>query len=195
MIYLGLKAKEREYGDKQDFKKGLKTGIAISFVYALRRRCFSWWWSRLSERVGCDRPRNRHRANGLVLAQAFAGLFVGALFLGLIYSTVISFFLAKVRAIVATNLRHEDDLADVLALFEVTMGGAGFVEGEGAVDVGIDPTFFHTAQQVAHPDGHLLRFVPHVTQVQSKHTAVLVQQRKRMKTRRLDRRFQHIELP
>jgi hypothetical protein len=32
------------------------------------------------------------------LAQAFAGLFIGALFLGLIYSTVIAFFLAKRRA-------------------------------------------------------------------------------------------------
>src|SRR5678816_4304314 len=35
MIYLGLKAKEREYGDKQDFRKGIKTGVAISLVYGL----------------------------------------------------------------------------------------------------------------------------------------------------------------
>lgn len=96
MIYLGLKAKEREYGDKQDFKKGLKTGIAISFVYAVTAALFfvvvvafvgTRW-------IATD-PGIVTAPTGLVLAQAFAGLFVGALFLGLIYSTVISFFLAK----------------------------------------------------------------------------------------------------
>ena len=82
MIFLGLKAKEREYGDKQDFKKGLKTGVAISFVYALTA---SLSFVVLVAFIGTS----------LVLAQAFAGLFIGALVLGLIYSTVISFFLAK----------------------------------------------------------------------------------------------------
>lgn len=96
MIYLGLKAKEREYGDRQDFKKGLKTGVAISFVYALSASLFfviivafvgTRWMP--SETGGPARPTT------IVLAQAFASLFIGALFLGLIYSTVISFFLAK----------------------------------------------------------------------------------------------------
>src|SRR5215510_12776094 len=35
MIYLGLKALEREKGDRPTFKEGLKTGVAISFVYAI----------------------------------------------------------------------------------------------------------------------------------------------------------------
>lgn len=96
MIYAGLKAKEREYGDKQDFKKGLKTGIAISFVYAVTASLFfvvlvafvgTRW-------IGND-PGAVNRPEWLVLAQAFAGLFIGALFLGLLYSSVISFFLAK----------------------------------------------------------------------------------------------------
>ena len=96
MIYLGLKAKEREYGDKQDFKKNLKTGVAISFVYALTVSLFlvgvvavvgTRWLP--SEPGAITRPTN------VVVAQAFASLFIGALFLGLIYSTVIGFFLAK----------------------------------------------------------------------------------------------------
>ena len=96
MIYLGLKAKEREYGDKQDFKKGLKTGVAISFVYALTAALFfvavvavvgTRWMP--GDAGAVSRP------TWVILAQAFAGLFIGALFLGLIYSTVISFFLAK----------------------------------------------------------------------------------------------------
>jgi hypothetical protein len=42
-----------------------------------------------------NQPGVAGRPASLVLAQAFAGLFIGALVLGLIYSTVISFFLAK----------------------------------------------------------------------------------------------------
>lgn len=96
MIYLGLKAKEREYGDKQDFKKGLKTGIAISFVYGLSAVLF---FVILVAFVGAQwlpsDPTTVNESPSLRLAKAFAGIFIGALFLGLIYSTVISFFLAK----------------------------------------------------------------------------------------------------
>ena len=40
MIYLGLKAMEREKGDRPAFKEGLKTGVLISFVYALTASLF-----------------------------------------------------------------------------------------------------------------------------------------------------------
>jgi hypothetical protein len=99
MIYLGLKAKEREYGDKQDFKKNLKTGVAISFVYGLSAALF---FAVVVAMVGTrwmpSEPDIAARPTTILLAQAFAGLFIGALFLGLIYSTVIAFFLAKRRA-------------------------------------------------------------------------------------------------
>jgi hypothetical protein len=96
MIYLGLKAKEREYGDKQDFRKGLKTGVAISFVYALTAAVF---FVVLVAYVGTSwmpsEPGAVSRPPTIALLQAFGGIFIGGLFLGLIYSTVISFFLAK----------------------------------------------------------------------------------------------------
>ena len=96
MIYLGLKEKEREYGDKQDFKKNLKTGVAISFVYGLTAALF---FVGVVAVVGTrwmpSQPGTIARPTTVVLAQAFAGLFIGSLVLGLIYSTVISFFLAK----------------------------------------------------------------------------------------------------
>jgi hypothetical protein len=96
MIYLGLKAKERVYGDKQDFKKNLKTGVAISFVYGLTASLF---FVVVVAFVGTrwlpGDPSLAARPRTIVLLQAFAGLFIGALVLGLIYSTVISFFLAK----------------------------------------------------------------------------------------------------
>lgn len=97
MIYLGLKALERER-ERLTFKEGLKTGVWISFFYALIASMFfvavvsiigTRWLE--SEPGVAGMPASR------LVAQAAAGLFLGAIFLGLIYSTVISFFLAKRR--------------------------------------------------------------------------------------------------
>ena len=96
MIYLGLKTLEREKREKPTFKEGLKTGVAISFVYALTASLFfvgvlavigTKWLA--SEPGIANAPTSR------VAAQAFVGLFLGGMLFGLIYSTVISFFLAK----------------------------------------------------------------------------------------------------
>ena len=96
MIYLGLKATERERGDRLTFKEGLKTGVLISLVYAVTASLFfvavvaavgTKWVE--SEPGLAEMPRSQ------IAAQAFVYLFVGAMFLGLIYSTLISFFLAK----------------------------------------------------------------------------------------------------
>ena len=96
MIYLGLKARERAKGERSTFKEGLKTGVSISFVYALTISLFfvgviaflgTRWLE--GEAAASSAPMSQ------VAAQAFAFLFLGAMFFGLIYSTVISFFLAK----------------------------------------------------------------------------------------------------
>jgi len=96
MIYLGLKALEREENQKPKFKHALKTGVLISFVYALTASLFfvgvlavvgTKWLA--AEAGPTNQPISR------VAAQAFAVLFVMAMILGLFYSTVIAFFLAK----------------------------------------------------------------------------------------------------
>jgi hypothetical protein len=96
MIFLGLKALEHSLGDKPTFKQGLKTGVGISFVYALTTSLFfvaalaivgTKWLA--SEPGAADLPVMR------VALSAFAFLFVSAMVFGLIYSTVISFFVAK----------------------------------------------------------------------------------------------------
>ena len=96
VLYLGLKALEHEKGNKPTFKEGLKTGMAISVVYFLTAALFfagvvavtgTKW---LASEPGVDQlPMSR------VVASAYIGLFIGAILFGLIYSTVISFFLAK----------------------------------------------------------------------------------------------------
>ena len=96
LIYLGIKALEREKGDRPTFKEGLKTGVSISFVYGLVLSLFfvaviavigTKWMA--SEPGAADMPVSS------VAARAFAAFFIGTLIFGLIYSTVISFFTAK----------------------------------------------------------------------------------------------------
>ena len=99
MIYLGLKALEHAKGERPYFKEGLKTGVAISFVYGLTASIFfvivlvivgTKWLA--SEPGAANAPLSR------IVLGAFLGLFLGALLFGLIYSTVLSFFLAKRRS-------------------------------------------------------------------------------------------------
>lgn len=96
VIYLGLKALEREQGDRPTFKDGLKTGVAISVIYALTISLFfvgviavigTKWLS--SEPLANEAPMSR------VITGAFVGLFISSFVFGLIYSTLIAFFLAK----------------------------------------------------------------------------------------------------
>jgi uncharacterized membrane protein len=97
VIYLGLKALEREKGDRATFKELLKTGVGISVVYALTVSLFfvgviavvGTKWLATEPNAAADAPMSR------VMIGSFIGLFIGAFVFGLIYSTLISFFLAK----------------------------------------------------------------------------------------------------
>ncbi|HEX6284617.1 MAG TPA: hypothetical protein VFZ71_07070 [Pyrinomonadaceae bacterium] len=100
MIFLGLKAFQREKGEKPMFKEAVKTGVSIAFVYALTASLFfigvvlvmgtSW----LASEPGAA----ANTPTWELLVQAFAGLFLGTMIFGLIYSTVIAFFVAKRRS-------------------------------------------------------------------------------------------------
>ncbi|HEV8169106.1 MAG TPA: hypothetical protein VGP59_07155 [Pyrinomonadaceae bacterium] len=99
VIYLGLKALEREKGDRLIFKELLKTGVGISVVYALTVSLFfagiimvvgTKWLPAEPTAVQADMSR--------VIIGSFVGMFIGALVFGVIYSTLISFFLAKRRS-------------------------------------------------------------------------------------------------
>jgi hypothetical protein len=100
-IFLGLKALEREQRSKPTFKTCLKQGVSISFVYAVTSALFfvgvlliigTKW---MGAEVGIGVPK------WVYILQAFAGLVVLSMLFGLVYSTVISFVLAK-------RLSHDD---------------------------------------------------------------------------------------
>jgi uncharacterized membrane protein len=96
MIFLGLKAFEREKGEKPFFKEAVKTGIGIALAFALTSTLFfvcivlvvgTRWMG--------GEPNAATTPAWILMVQAFAGLFLGTMIFGLIYSTVISFFIAR----------------------------------------------------------------------------------------------------
>ena len=97
LIYLGIKAVEREKGERPTFKEGLKAGVGISVVYGLALSLFfivalavvGTKWMAVEPGAGSG------VVSRVQIAQAFVGLFLLSLVFGLVYSTVISFFLAK----------------------------------------------------------------------------------------------------
>jgi hypothetical protein len=95
-IALGMRARNQELGGNLYFKEGLKTGMAISLAYAVSACLFFVLQylvagpELLMTEAGAETgPLWR------VAVFAYAGLFFGSLLFGLIYSTIIAFFIAK----------------------------------------------------------------------------------------------------
>ena len=95
-IVLGMRERKNELGGNLYFKEGLKTGMAISLAYAVSACLFFVLQyliagpQLLMTEAGAETgPLWR------VAVFAFAGLFFGSLVFGLIYSTIIAFFIAK----------------------------------------------------------------------------------------------------
>ena len=96
VIYLGITALGRLLGERASFKQSVKMGVWISFVYGITAALFfvvvlmvvgTKWMA--------GEPGAQQLPTKVVALQAFAGLLIGAILFGLIYSTVIAFALAK----------------------------------------------------------------------------------------------------
>jgi Protein of unknown function (DUF4199) len=99
-IYFAIRSLRNEAGSELAFKKGVKTGMATAFVYALS---FCLFFVIALFVVGPKLMASEPGAGNMPLWRialgAFVGLFLGSLLFGLIYSTLISFFFARRRAI------------------------------------------------------------------------------------------------
>jgi len=99
MIFLGIKALERDRGQRLSFKEALKTGVSIAFVFALTASLFFLAVMLfVGDRWLAVEPGAATTPTRTLMIQAFAGLFLGTLIFGLIYSTVIAFFVAQRRS-------------------------------------------------------------------------------------------------
>lgn len=95
-ILLGIRARQNELNGALTFKEGLKTGMKISLVYAISACLFF-----MIEFLVAG-PRLLLAESGpptgpmwQIAAMAYAGLFFGSMISGLVYSTIISFFIAR----------------------------------------------------------------------------------------------------
>lgn len=94
-IYLGIKARRDETGAIA-FKQAIKTGVAVSLVYALSACLFFFiLFLIVGPAFMANEPMAAQYPIWKVALTAFVGMFFGSLILGLVYSTIISFFLAK----------------------------------------------------------------------------------------------------
>lgn len=95
-IYLGINASAGK--GELSFKQGIKTGVAISLVYGISSSLFFLIAILLAgPGLMANEPMAQNYPMWQVALGAFAGMFFGALILGLVYSTVISFLLVRSR--------------------------------------------------------------------------------------------------
>lgn len=95
-IFLGMKERKRALGGALGFKDGLKTGMAISLVYAISACLFFMIeYVVAGPKLILSEAGPQPAALWEVIVIAYAGLFFGSLLFGLIYSTLIAFFLAR----------------------------------------------------------------------------------------------------
>ena len=95
-IFLGMRERKKLLGGALSFKEGVKTGVAISLVYAISA-CLFFMIEYLvaGPKLLLSEAGPQTTALWQVVVIAYAGLFLGSLFFGLIYSTLIAFFLAR----------------------------------------------------------------------------------------------------
>jgi hypothetical protein len=91
-IYLGVSKRKREPG-ALTFGQGVQTGFLISLVYATLAVLFFMFELLVGPNLLPVEPGAQSRPMWQTAAMAFAGLFFGAIFLGLIYSVIISLIL------------------------------------------------------------------------------------------------------
>lgn len=95
-IYLGIRASAAS--GELNFKQGIKTGLAISLVYGISSSLFFFIvFLFVGPKLMANEPMAQDYPMWQAALAAFAGIFFGALILGLVYSTVISFILVKAR--------------------------------------------------------------------------------------------------
>jgi hypothetical protein len=95
-IVLGIRARKNELNGALSFKEGLKTGMKISLVYAASA-CLFFMIEFLIAGPNLLLSEAGPQSGPIwkVAATAYAGLFFGSLISGLVYSTIISFFIAR----------------------------------------------------------------------------------------------------
>lgn len=97
-ILLGIRAQKRAQNGRLRFKEAVKTGMAISLVYALSS-CLFFLIQFLIAGPGLLMSEAGPVSGPLwqIAVFAYGGLFFLSMFFGVIYSTIIAFFMARMQ--------------------------------------------------------------------------------------------------
>jgi prolipoprotein diacylglyceryltransferase len=95
-LTLGIREKQHEVGILS-FKQGIKTGVAVAVVYGITVSLFFVFVSVFFPEVLAAKRQTPDQPLWQAALMAFAGLFIGAVLFGLIYSTIISFFVVRAQ--------------------------------------------------------------------------------------------------
>jgi hypothetical protein len=99
-IYFAIKTNKGESGGDLSFKEGIKTGVSTAFIYAISSGLFFLVAIyAVGPRLMASEPGAENLSLWKVALGAFIGLFFGSVIFGLIYSALISFFLAKRKGV------------------------------------------------------------------------------------------------
>lgn len=96
-IYLGIRDKQRSEANVLGFKTGVKTGIAIAFVYGILVSAFFCLVVLFAPQWMPSQQGAGPQQSGGNIAAAFLGLFIGAMLMGLIYATISSFLIVRAQ--------------------------------------------------------------------------------------------------
>jgi hypothetical protein len=95
-IFLAISTNRNERGGDLNFKSGMRTGILTALVYAVSSGLFFLLAIYVvGSKLMASEPGAETMPVWQVALGAFVGLSLGALIFGLLYSAIISFFLAK----------------------------------------------------------------------------------------------------
>lgn len=95
-IFLGMRERKRELNGELGFKDGLKVGMAISLAYAISACAFFMLEFLIAgPKLLLSETGPQTGPLWLTAVYAYSALFFGSVFFGLVYSTVIAFFLAR----------------------------------------------------------------------------------------------------
>jgi hypothetical protein len=95
-IFLAINTNRNKRGGDLNFKSGMRTGILTALVYAVSSGLFFLLAIYVvGSKLMASEPGTETMPGWQVALGAFVGLSLGALIFGLLYSAIISFFLAK----------------------------------------------------------------------------------------------------
>ena len=126
-------------------------------------------------------PKKLRNSSFLVQHSIFDTWVVPSSFLVLLFDILSSLFNIQHSSVRhSLFLRFEYHFADILSLLDIPVGVVDLIKRKRGIDVRIDPAVIDAGQDLLHPLGGFVAFMPQMTEVDAEDAAVFIQQRQRV---------------